>query len=369
MRFDRTNKSLLSRWWWTIDRSLLVSVVLLLCVGAIVVTASSPPVAKRLDLNDFYFVKRHYVFLVLGLAMVVGMSVLQARTIKRLSFAGLFVSLLLMVVAIMAGPEIKGATRWIAFGGFSLQPSELAKPFLVVVVASLCAEQYKQVNFPGKMLASGAYALVATLLIVQPDFGMLALVSATWGVQLFLAGLSLFIIGLLAVGGIGVFVVAYFTVSHVRKRIDTFLDPGSGDNYQVGKSLEALQSGGLLGRGPGEGKVKHSLPDSHTDFVFSVAGEEFGVLGCLFILIIFAFIAYKMLRKMWQSKDLFTILALGGLVTQFALQAIINMGVAVKLLPAKGMTLPFISYGGSSVLSVAIAIGFALALTRKRYGR
>lgn len=369
MRLDRTNNSILGRWWWTVDRLNLFALLLLAGVGAILVTAGSPPVAKRLDLPAFYFVHRHQIFLALGLLVMVLVSMLPSGLVRRLAVVGFCASLCLMVLVPFMGEQTKGAHRWINLMGISIQPSEFMKPCFAVVMAWVCAENQRRVDFPGYRVAIALYLLVVILLIIQPDFGMTLTVSAMWGIQLFLAGLPMVWVLLMgALGIVGIF-GAYHFFPHVAKRIDSFLDPSSGDNYQISRSLEAFRNGGILGRGPGEGEVKQSLPDSHTDFIFAVAGEEFGVLVCLLILGLFAFVVLRGLSRVWKENDLFMVLAVAGLLAQFGIQSVINMGVAVNLFPAKGMTLPFLSYGGSSVVAIALGMGMMLALTRKKFGQ
>lgn len=369
MRFDRTNTGFFGRWWWTIDRLNLSAIILLVAVGSILVTAGSPPVAKRLDLPTFYFVHRHQAFLLIGLVVMFFVSMLPPLAVRRLAVVGFIGSIILMMLVLVIGESTKGAHRWINILGLSVQPSEFMKPCFAVLMAWVCAENQRRVDFPGYRVAVLLYVVVVLLLVLQPDIGMTLTVSAMWGFQLFLAGLPfvwVFIIGALGIVGM---IGAYYFLPHVTKRIDSFLDPAAGDNYQIGRSLEAFRNGGIFGRGPGEGEVKQFLPDSHTDFIFAVAGEEFGVIVCLFILGLFAFIVLRGLSRVWKENDLFQILAVAGLLTQFGIQAVINMGVAVNLLPAKGMTLPFLSYGGSSVVAIALGMGFMLALTRRIYGR
>jgi cell division protein FtsW len=369
MRFDRTDTGVLGRWWWTIDRLNLSALILLIAVGSILVTAGSPPVAKRLNLNEFYFVNRHHFFLAIGLAVMLVVSFFPPTLVRRVAVLGFFASLALLVLVPFFGEQTKGAHRWINLLGVSVQPSEFMKPCFAIVMAWICAENQRRVDFPGYRLAIGLYGLVAFLLIIQPDFGMTLTVSFMWGVQLFLAGLPMVWIVLLGICGIvGVF-SAYYFLPHVAKRINTFLDPASGDNYQTNRSLEAFSNGGIMGRGPGEGSVKQFLPDSHTDFIFAVAGEELGVIFCLMVLGLFAFIVLRGLTRVWKDNDLFNILAVAGVLAQFGIQSVINMGVAVNMFPAKGMTLPFLSYGGSSVVAIAMGMGFMLALTRRHYGK
>lgn len=368
MPLDRTNNGPLGRWWWTVDRPALFAVLALVALGFVLVAAGSPPVAQRLGLPAFYFVHRHQMFLALAAAVMVLVSMLPPVAVRRLAVIGFLVSVALMLIVPFVGMEIKGARRWISFAGMSLQPSEFMKPCFAVVMAWICAEKHKRAYFPANKLALGLYAVVALLLLAQPDFGMTLTVSAMWGIQFFLAGLPMFWVLLLGVLGLfGVF-GAYHLFPHVAHRIDRFLDPDSGDNYQVSKSLEAFRNGGALGRGPGEGEVKRYLPDSHTDFIFSVVGEEFGMIACILIVTLFAFVVLRALWRLKEEQDLFAVLAVAGVAAQFGIQSIINMGVAVNLLPAKGMTLPFLSYGGSSVVAIGLGMGIMLALTRRRFG-
>lgn len=369
MKFDRTNTGIVSRWWWTVDRLTLFALISLVLIGAVVVTAASPPVAVRIGLDPFYFIARQHVFLLLGLAVMLLVSLLSPQQVRRLAVLGALCSIALMCLLPFAGVETKGARRWMNIAGMSIQPSEFLKPCLAVVMAWVFALRHQVVGFPGFRVAIGIYAVVVALLLVQPDFGMTVVISLVWALQFFLAGLPfIFVIGLAGLGVLGIF-GAYHFLPHVAKRIDGFLDPSSGDNYQVVKSLKAFANGGLLGRGPGEGQIKQVIPDSHTDFVFSVVGEEFGMIACLVILALFAFIVLRGLIRIWGESDMFIMIAVSGLLAQFGIQAVINMGVAVNLLPAKGMTLPFLSYGGSSLLAIALGMGMMLALTRRRFGQ
>lgn len=369
MRFDRTNNGIIGRWWWTVDRINLAALIVLMACGLILVTAGSPPVARRLDLPPFYFVHRHEMFLLLGMGLMFIVSLLPAVAIRRLAVVGFAISIGLMVLLPFVGVEVKGSHRWINLAGMTIQPSEFMKPCFAVVMAWICAENQRRVDFPGYRMSIGLYLAVVFLLIIQPDFGMTLTVSAVWGIQLFLAGLPMFwvlTLGMMAIAG---GTTAYYTLPHVAKRINSFLDPEAGDNYQVDRAIEAFRNGGLFGRGPGEGEVKQFLPDSHTDYIFAVAGEEFGVIVCLLILGLFAFILLRGLSRVWQENDLFVVVAVAGVLSQFGVQAVVNMGVAVNLFPSKGMTLPFISYGGSSVLSIALGMGMMLALTRTKFGK
>lgn len=364
----RADKSLLGAWWWSIDRWTLGALVVLMACGILLVSAASPSVAERIGLPPFYFVLRHVVFLLPAAGIMLAASMLPRKALWRTASVTLLASMALMLCAVFFGPEIKGATRWVHLFGFSLQPSEFAKPAFAVTAAWLMARHQDQGmgQFPGHVLALLLFSTVLGLLLLQPDLGMSLVVASIWGVQVFLAGLPM--IWVFALGGAGIAGIfgAYMFFPHVASRIDRFLDPASGDNYQVQKSLDAFASGGLFGTGPGHGQVKMNLPDAHADFIFAVAGEEMGLLAALFLVAMFGFVLLRSIWRVAQSEDLFVVLAAGGLLTQFALQSLIHMGSSLQLLPAKGMTLPFISYGGSSLLALGLGMGMLLSLTRKR---
>lgn len=362
----RTDRSLVADWWWTIERWVLTLSIVLMLLGILLSMAASPPVAHRLNLSPFHFVLRHLIYLGPAMAVLILASMLSLRQTRRLSLIVMVVGMFLMVLTIVIGPEVKGATRWLPIGGFSIQPSEFVKPAFVVVCAWLFAERAKRPDVPSYLLAILLYAGFVTLLVLQPDFGQIILVTAVWGGLFFLAGLAWWWIAVLSVLGVIGGITAYFTLPHVAGRIDRFLSPGSGDTFQVDMALQAIKSGGWFGKGPGEGTVKAVLPDAHSDFVFAVAAEEFGIVACLVLAAIFMTIILRGLKRALGEADGFARLAASGLIILFGLQALINMGVNLSLLPAKGMTLPFISYGGSSLLSVALTMGLVLGLTRRR---
>jgi len=301
-----------------------------------------------------------------AVAIMFAASTLAPKQIRRASLAIFLIGIGLMILILFLGPEVKGARRWLQLGGFSLQPSEFVKPAFVVLTAWLFNESQKRKDVPGLELAILLYAVFALLLVLQPDFGQTLLVTLVWGALFFMAGINMIWIAVLAALGIGGLVASYMLVPHVASRIDRFLYPASGDTYQTDRSLDSFIHGGWFGRGPGEGTVKDVLPDSHTDFIFAVAAEEYGLIACLILLTLFAFIVLRGLSKASQEPDGFIRHAVAGLIMLFGLQTLINMAVNVGLLPAKGMTLPFISYGGSSLLAMALTMGFALGLTRKR---
>lgn len=363
---SRTDTSVLGRWWWTVDRWTLVAICALIGFGYVMMLAASPAVAERIHISRELFILKQVVFLALSAAVVVGVSLLSPRGVRRLALLGCLVALLLTAVTIFAGTEIKGARRWISLPGMTLQPSEFLKPCFAVVTAWLLSEGQRLRRFPGTALALGIFAVIAVLLKSQPDMGMLAVVVAVFFIQVFLNGLNLVMVGVAAGSLMAAAAAAYSLFPHVRSRVTRFLDPASGDSYQVTTALEAFANGGLLGRGPGEGRVKDVLPDAHADFVFPVLGEEFGLLICLVVMGLFGFVVLRGLLRQLAEGDLFIVLASSGLVASFGLQAFVNMASSLHLIPTKGMTLPFISYGGSSVLAVALGMGMLLALTRRR---
>ena len=366
-RFARADNSIAGRWWWTVDRWSLLALGGLIGIGLVLAMAATPPVAERIHLDAFYFVRRQFALLPVAIALMMSLTLLEPRQVRRLALLGFLISVAALALTFVIGAEIKGARRWINLGGFSLQPSEFVKPTFAVVAAWLFALQRKNERFPGDVIAIVLYLGVMALLLAQPDVGMAAVVTAVWFAQYCLAGLRMIWVAMLGCTGLGALVGAYFVFPHVASRVNRFLDPASGDTYQINRSLEAFGNGGLFGRGPGEGTVKSVLPDAHSDFVFAVLGEEFGLFLCLLTVALFAFVVLRGYARALQDSDLFNVLAVAGLVTQFGLQALINMGSSLHLMPTKGMTLPFISYGGSSLLALALGMGLMLALTRRRF--
>ena len=364
--FARTDTSLLGRWWWTVDRWLISTVLLIIALGAILVLAASPSVAERIGLNPYHFVQRQFIVLPVAMALMFAVSLLNPLQIRRLAAIGFVGCLILLALTPIFGAEIKGARRWLSIGGLSLQVSEFVKPCLAVMSAWMFAEWRRRPEFPGHLIAIALWAVVAGLLLLQPDLGQTVVVTLVWLAQFFLAGLPMaFIlaIGVLTLCGLS---AAYFLFPHVSSRIDRFFDRSSGDTFQIDRSLEAFTNGGLLGTGPGEGEIKQILPDAHSDFIFSVAGEEFGAITCLLIIALFGFVVLRGFSRLFADDNLFVVLAGAGLLIQFGLQALIHMASTLELMPTKGMTLPFISYGGSSLLALALAMGITMALTRRR---
>lgn len=357
-----------SNWWWTVDKFVIFAVTIIITAGLFLVIAASPAVAVRIGIAKDSFIIKQIFFVLLSFGVIYFLSTRSVVFVRRFSVLGLLGTFILILIVEFVGFETKGAKQWISIGGFSLQPSEFTKPFMAVVTAWLLARSHIDAKFKGFLFSTILFAIFALLIIKQKDFGMTLILTSIWASQIFVAGLNLVIVIALATAGIIGVILAYKFVPHVKYRIDMFLDPSKGDSFQNDKSLEAFKHGGWFGTGPGQGEVKNLIPDCHTDFIFSVAGEEFGVIICVLFVSLFAFVIVRSIIKLFQEKDLFVVLAGVGLVMQFATQSIVNMSVSLNLMPNTGLTLPLVSYGGSSMLSAAFCIGMLLALTRKKYG-
>lgn len=369
--FDRRDTSLMGRWWRTVDRGLLCAVLLLMVIGVVLSVSASPCVAAKIGFDRFFFVKRHLVMLPIALVEMVSVSMMSPAALRRLALGILVLGLIALIWTLISGYEAKGARRWIRLAGFSFQPSEFVKPALFVVVASLLEEKQEDPTFPGFFCSLILLGIIMTLTLLQPDVGMTLVLAFGCLVQFFMAGMPLAFALLAAVGGTAGLSLAYFFIPHVTKRIDAFFHPELGDAdqlYQIRQSLEAFHHGGWFGCGPGEGIIKRLVPDAHADFVFSVAGEEYGIFLCLFIVALFAWIVVRSLLLSLQKKDDFVIFSVTGLSVQIGAQACINMATSLKMIPTKGMTLPFVSYGGSSILAMGLTVGMILALTKKQHG-
>jgi cell division protein FtsW len=363
---SRVESTPFAAWWWTVDRLMLAAVIVLMLAGIVLSLAASPPVAARLGLEPFYFVNRHILFLIPALLVLLATSLMPARLIRRLALFVFIVSLVLIVATLMFGAEVKGARRWIVILGVNIQPSEFLKPAFVILIAWLFGESARRPEMPANSAALALLLAAVSALVLQPDFGQTMLIMLVWGTLFFLAGMRMvWVIGLGGAAAVGL-AAAYATVPHVARRIQRFMDPSSGDTFNVDQALESFARGGWFGRGPGEGTVKRILPEAHTDFVFAVAAEEFGIVLCLVLLALYAFVVLRALRRALDDADPFRRFAAAGLAMLFGLQSAINMAVNLHLIPAKGMTLPFISYGGSSMISLAYGMGMLLALTRER---
>jgi cell division protein FtsW len=363
---SRAERSSFAGWWWTVDRWLLAALACLMVLGLVLTMAGSPPVAERLGLSTFHFVHRQALFLVPSLVLLVSTSFLSPRYVRRAALIVYLVAMAMVIATLFFGVEVKGARRWI----FGIQPSEFVKPAFVVLAAWAFSEGAKRRDVPANLLAIVLLPATIVPLILQPDFGQTMLISLVWASLFFMAGLHWFWVA--GIGGIGVggAVAAYKFVPHVRARILKFIEPSAsasvGDRFQVDTAFDSFISGGWFGRGPGEGVVKRILPDSHTDFIFAVTAEEFGIVACIGLVLLFGFIVLRAFLYAARNADPFCRFATAGLALLFGAQSAINMAVNLQLMPAKGMTLPFISYGGSSLISLGLGMGFLIAVTRRR---
>lgn len=362
---SRQSRNIAAKWLWTVDKFILFVSLALLVIGLILDITASPAVARRINFDDYWFVRKHVVYVIASVAVIIILSMFKLKTIRRLSIFGFLIILALMVVTPFWGIENKGARRWLSVFGFSLQASEFMKPIFIVVTAWLldCGKKYDY--FQGMWISIGLYAVVGGLLLLQPDIGMTLLYTAVFGLQLFLAGLPLLLVVILGLAGVASLVLFYFMFPHFHARVDQFLYGSNETSYQINKAMEAFQNGNLVGRGPGEGTVKLQIPDAHTDFIFAVAGEEYGIWLPLIIIILFSIIVIRVLYASRKETNLFVMYAEVGLASSIGIQAFVNMASSLHVIPTKGMTLPFISYGGSSLLGSAMEIGMLLALTRQ----
>ncbi|MAP24874.1 MAG: cell division protein FtsW [Rickettsiales bacterium] len=364
--FSRTDKSMLGQWWWTVDRSLLAAAMALIAIGVLLSFSASPVVAKRIGAEPYFFVYRHLIYIFPSILLMVFFSMLSVQTMRLICWGGLLVTFILLVLTPFIGKEIKGAVRWIHISFFSLQVTEIFKPFYIVITAWILSK-----NWFNNIMKTWAFSAFLTVLVVffvmlQPDFGMSFVICVVWFVQIFVSGLPLLWVLIVALGGLVSVVVIYYLFEHVASRIDRFLGLSQqADLYQIQQSLHSIKNGGFFGVGPGEGHFKMFLPDAHADFIFAVAIEEFGVIMGLIILFLFIFIFTKAFFCYVNDQNMFRQLAMLGIVIQFAVQMIVNISSTLSLIPTKGMTLPFISYGGSSLIGVSIGMGILLCLTRQ----
>jgi cell division protein FtsW len=363
----RSSDPVLPRWWRTIDRMTMSCILALFGVGLLLGLAASPPLAARNGLDPFHYVQRQAMFGAAAMLVMLLVSMLDPRQARRLAVLGFGVSFVALALLPFMGTDFgKGATRWFSMGFASVQPSEFLKPGFVVLCAWLMAAAHERNGPPGRLWSFGLAVLIVAMLALQPDFGQAALVLFSWGVMYFVAGAPMALLAVLA--GVVVFsgTIAYESSEHFARRIDGFLSPDVDPRTQLGYATNAIREGGFLGVGVGEGVVKNTLPDAHTDFIIAVAAEEFGFVLVLAIIMLYGIIVVGSLWRLTRERDLFIRLAGTGLACSFGVQAMINMGVAVRLLPAKGMTLPFVSYGGSSLIAGGITVGMLLAMTRSR---
>jgi cell division protein FtsW len=366
MKFSRADRSLLAEWSFTIDRGLLMAMLVLIAVGVVLSFAASPAVALKKGLPTYHFVERHLVFAVLGTAVMLTISLFTPTGVRRLAALLLIFAVAGMIVVLVSGAELNGAQRWLMVGSYSLQPSEFAKPGFIVMIAWLFGEAGRRSDVPALPLALMLWALLAGLLVAEPDVGQTVLISTTAGLLYLLAGLPPIGAALLVLAGSGGLWLAYENFAHVQSRLEKFFSSAPFEDFQVSRAMQSFAEGGLFGRGPGEGTIKSVLPDAHTDYIFAVIGEEYGALACVALLGVFAFIVVRALMRADDEPDNAQRLSIQGLALLFGLQSLINMGVNIGLLPPKGITLPFISAGGSSMLALSVTAGMLLALTRWR---
>lgn len=348
-----------------LDKFLCAVGGVILFFGLIIVITSSPAIARKLHLDTFYFVKRHLFYLFTSICIITLIALMPVKYVKRLAILGFIVSIAALVFVLFKGHEVKGARRWLHFGFLSIQPSEFVKTFFTIFLAWIISIRYKHRDFPVFLVSFVPYITVLVLLILQPDFGMTVMMSLIWIGELFIGGLSIFWLALMIGTGIAGMAVSYIALPHVRTRIDLFLDPQNFENYQMRKALEAFKHGGFFGVGLGDGVVKEHIPDSHTDFIYAVIGEEMGFVACLFLIVMFLLLVARGLYLALTEHDKFNILATSGILIQIGVQAFLNIGIAMHLFPTKGMTLPFVSYGGSSLIATAISFGVLLAVTKR----
>ena len=367
--FARSDRTRIGVWWWTMDRWLLGAVAILMVLGVTMSFAASPAAAARVNIGDpFHFALRQCVFAAAGAAILIGTSLLDDRGVRRAAFFIYLAAIVIMAALPFIGHSAKGATRWLDLGGFSLQPSEFMKPALIVLVAWMFAEAQKGQGVPGVTIAFALYGISVALLLIQPDVGQTILISVAFGAAFWMAGVPISWVMGLGVFTAGGLMSTYFLFPHVASRVDRFINPEAADTHQVDRAAEAIAAGGLFGRGPGEGVMKRHVPDLHTDFIYSVAAEEYGLIFSLILIGLFAFLVIRGLHRALKLSDPFQQVAAAGLFVLVGEQVLINVAVNLNLIPTKGMTLPFISYGGSSMLAICLTLGLALALTRRRPG-
>ena len=354
-------------WWRSIDRKIFITTIFLILVGCIVSFGATPSIAIKYGLEPYYFVKKQFIFAPLAFFFIFFISLFSRVGIKRIFLFIFLISIFFIFYSYFIGIESKGSIRWVYFFGYSFQPSEFLKVSFIIICAWIFSSKNQLKVINNQIFSFILYLFVSGLILYQPDFSMFIIISSVYFGQLFINGLKWKWVIACSFFFSFVFFVTYFLLSNVKIRIDNFFDPSTGDNYQISKSLQAIKEGGLFGKGTGMGTVKDNLPDAHTDFIFSVIAEEFGLISCLFVIIFFIYLIFKIYKRVKNEKYLFVILSVSGLVIQLGSQIFVNIGSTIGLIPTTGTTLPFISYGGSSMISMALNIGVILALTKVNY--
>ena len=354
-------------WWRSIDRKIFITTIILIFIGCLISFGATPSIAIKYGLEPYYFVKKHLIFTPVAFFFIFFTSLFSKVGIKRFFLFIFLISVFFIFYSFFIGIESKGSIRWVYFFGYSFQPSEFLKVSFIIICAWIFSSKNQLKVINNQIFSFILYLFISGLILYQPDFSMFIIISSVYFGQLFINGLKWKWVIACSFFFSFVFFVTYFLLSNVKIRIDNFFDPSTGDNYQISKSLQAIKEGGLFGKGTGMGTVKDNLPDAHTDFIFSVIAEEFGLISCLFVIIFFIYLIFKIYKRVKNEKYLFVILSVSGLVIQLGSQIFVNIGSTIGLIPTTGTTLPFISYGGSSMISTALNIGVILALTRVNY--
>jgi len=367
-------RTALAIWFWEIDRVLLGLIVVLLAIGLVAVAAASPVGSIKLakdsgqDVAPLYYFYRQIIWIMVGLPVMFVASMLPRMQIRRMAVVATVAFMILLALVPYLGDDAKGATRWIGYGFFRFQPSEFLKPVFAITIAWLLSLRARDPSLPVIPLTAMLTVIVALLLMRQPDFGQTVVFCACWAALLLIGGASMRLMALVGGAGIGLFVLVYLFYDNGRERINSFLfpvkDPMAGPD-QVELAHRTITHGGLTGVGPGGGTAKFNLPEAHTDYIFSVVGEEFGLIACVAIALVYLAIVVRVMLRLLDEEDPFVLLAAAGLVIQIGLQAMINIAVNIDIAPSKGMTLPFVSYGGSSMIALCGAVGLLLAFTRR----
>ena len=354
-------------WWRSIDRKIFITTIILIFIGCLISFGATPSIAIKYGLEPYYFVKKHLIFTPVAFFFIFFTSLFSKVGIKRFFLFIFLISIFFIFYSFFIGIESKGSIRWVYFFGYSFQPSEFLKVSFIIICAWIFSSKNQLKVINNQIFSFILYLFISGLILYQPDFSMFIIISSVYFGQLFINGLKWKWVIACSFFFSFVFFVTYFLLSNVKIRIDNFFDPSTGDNYQISKSLQAIKEGGLFGKGTGMGTVKDNLPDAHTDFIFSVIAEEFGLISCLFVIIFFIYLIFKIYKRVKNEKYLFVILSVSGLVIQLGSQIFVNIGSTIGLIPTTGTTLPFISYGGSSMISTALNIGVILALTKVNY--